>query len=941
MKKYCVAVLSLLAASCQRSQDSKPRFHAPPGFSIEPAAPHDKIGSLVQLTFDSLGRPVVAKERTHPTILIDTNGDGVYETEKIFSDKVNAVQGLWFSGRILYAVGNNAEGQCGLYKLEDTNGDDVADSFEQISRFEGNMGEHGPHDIRRGPDGIPTIMLGNHTSVPEGLADPNSPLRNLKEWQLLERYMDARGHAAGIMAPGGVVVRLNEEKRNYTILFGGFRNAYNHAYNLEGEAFTFDSDMEWDINMPWYREVRTVHGVHGADYGWRTGSGKFPPYYLDSLPPIRDLGRGSPVGVEFYQHRVYPRQYFDTFLEGDWSRGRILATTLARDGATYKAVGAPFEFVHGEPLNVTDVEVGPDGFVYFTTGGRDTEGGFYRIRYKPGFWERLFQDPEPEGILKITRQPQPLSSWGHAALTRAKETMGARWGEELEKLARDGLAEASDRVQALFLLQRFGPRPNAALLSPLSQERDPKVRAAAVYVVGLHGSPRARAIAAAALKDRDPFVRRRAAEAVVRMGLTLDEPSFAPVEDVYRLLNDSDRFVRYAGRLALERINRAEWKDRVLAETSSAAAMEGYVALIRTLTNESELETIFEKCLSWLKRTDLPIEDRLRSLRVLGIAATEAKNGVRATLRKQISDILLSQFPSQDERLNRELARVLGYSGQPEAIQRIIDAFPKEGTNQPLQIHYVYCLRSMKEGWTGDEKEWLIKWYQRSSKWRGGASFTGFINLMFDDSLRNFTEEEKQLAYRRVPEFAPAEEFKKKMAERMARTGWQAPSVLTRERGVQAISAQEIFEYQMFDPMTLRAKPERGAQVFEKECSSCHRFGTAGNDFGPDLTTLRNRFKKKDVLEAILWPSKTISDQYESTIVDTKDGDVINGLLVREDRDKLLLKTAEFPGPIEIAKSQVKSRRKSKTSIMPEGLLDGYDQGGIADLLAYMQSNPK
>ena len=98
------------------------------------------------------------------------------------------------------------------------------------------------------------------------------------------------------MAPGGTVVRLNEEKRTYTLLFGGFRNAYDHAFNLEGEAFTFDSDMEWDINMPWYREVRTVHGVPGADYGWRTGSGKFPADYLDTLPPVRDLGRGSPVG---------------------------------------------------------------------------------------------------------------------------------------------------------------------------------------------------------------------------------------------------------------------------------------------------------------------------------------------------------------------------------------------------------------------------------------------------------------------------------------------------------------------------------------------------------------------------------------------------------------------------------------------------------------------
>ena len=194
------------------------------------------------------------------------------------------------------------------------------------------------------------------------------------------------------------------------------------------------------------------------------------------------------------------------------------------------------------------------------------------------------------------------------------------------------------------------------------------------------------------------------------------------------------------------------------------------------------------------------------------------------------------------------------------------------------------------------------------------------------------------MAYRRIPEFAPADDYKAAMAKRMKETGWVAPSVLSRSKGVQAISPQEIYEFQMFDPMTLKAKPEQGAEIFEKECASCHRFGSKGNDFGPDLTTLNARFKKKDILDAILYPSKTISDQYESTIVDTRDGDIINGLLVKEDATKLLLKTAEVQRPIEVPKAQVKARRKSKTSIMPENLLDGYGQDQIAALIAYLRA---
>ena len=59
-------------------------------------------------------------------------------------------------------------------------------------------------------------------------------------------------------------------------------------------------------------------------------------------------------------------------------------------------------------------------------------------------------------------------------------------------------------------------------------------------------------------------MRRRAAEALVRMGQSPDKPSLAPVADIYALLNDPDRFVRWAGRIALEQTARAEWKDRVL-----------------------------------------------------------------------------------------------------------------------------------------------------------------------------------------------------------------------------------------------------------------------------------------------------------------------------------------------------------------------------------------
>jgi putative heme-binding domain-containing protein len=935
------AVILIAAASLVReiagAQAGGSRFTTLPGFVVEQVTPPQKTqDSYINMTFDSLGRPVVAKEGDGPRTLLDTDGDGIYESERVFSDQVRNCQGLWFDARTLYGVCvGGADNQMGLYRMEDTNSDDVADTLERVSTLKGSIGGHGPHAIRRGPDGQPTLMLGNMSGVPDDLIDPGSPLRNSKESQLLERYADARGHAAGVWAPGGTIVRLNRDRNNYTLLTGGFRNPYDIAFNLAGEVFNFDADMEWDINLPWFREVRSVHAIPGADYGWRNGSGKFPSYYLDTLPPVRDLGRGSPVGVEFYQSLAYPKEFYDNFFEADWSRGRLLYTAVTRNGATYSMREDKAEFVHGEPLNITDLEVGPDGMMYFCTGGWTTDGGLYRVRYTGP----AVTPSRATGALAIVRQAQPLSSWGWAALEKVKASMGAAWARGLEGLARDPGADGQDRAQAVLMLQRHGDAPGADVLRALVADQDVDVRAAAVYVAGVQSNDGAKGVAAAALKDAHPFVRRRAAEALVRQGLAAGQVSFAPVADIYKLLNDADRFVRYAGRLALERTPRDQWKDRVLKETNPLGAIEGMYALVRTAASEADLQPLFAKQLAMLKQVNLSVENKLRLVRAFQLTAMETPNGPSYALRRQVHTLLIGQFPAKDERWSRELALTLAYCGQPDAIGKILAAMPAGSTNQPLQIHYIYALRAIKEGWTAKQRAELMNWYSRAVAWRGGASFSGYINLLFDSSVALLDEGEKQRAYKAFPQFAPltAAEL---TAAAARRTGAAQNAAAIRSRGVETVTREEILEYQIFVPTRHRPSPGAGRVHFESFCASCHQFGALGTSLGPDLTTINSRFKKKDILEAILWPSRTIADQYQNTIVETRAGEVFSGLIVREDALKVVFRPDQAERPIEIAKAEIKGRRTSNVSTMPEGLIDRLTQEQIADLLAFLQSAP-
>jgi putative heme-binding domain-containing protein len=948
------------------------QFSTLPGFSIERVNPPAKADSYVVVTFDSQGRLVVSKELDHPRILLDNDKDGVYESEKIISDKVRNCQGLWFDGPVMYGScvlveaaaelaakapaqpggrgGNQGGGNrpAAIVKLTDTNNDDVSDVMEVLA-LAGSIQEHGPHAIRRRPDGGIAVIVGNNETIADGALDLTSPVLKDKDAQFLP-YFANFGQSAREGAHSAIF-DWDPATKKFRVFSGGNRNAYDFAYNLAGEAFLFDSDMEWDIGLPWYREVRTAHQILNGNYGYKNGSGKYPSHYIDSLPPVRDLGRGSPVGVEFYQSYAYPKEFFDNLFEADWSRGRLLYTALTPAGGTYTARGDRAEFVHGEPFNITDVEVGPDGLMYFTTGGRSTTGGLWRLRYNA---QRGAAPAAPDmtGILAVVRQPQPLSSWGWAAIEKVKAGMGAGFAAELEKLSRNGAAAPGDRSRAVLEMQRHGAAPNAALLTALAADKSPEVRAAAIYIAGVQGQA-ARDVAAAGLKDRDPVARRRAAEALVRMGQSPDKPSLAPVADIYALLNDPDRFVRWAGRIALEQTARAEWKDRVLKETNPLGALEGMLAWVRTAGGDS-LQPVLDRQFAMMKAAGMSAENRLRLYRALMYTIAEVKGGLSPAQREQLNALALAQFPARssaqgssdtDERLNRELALLLGYAGQAAAIPKLLAAMPAGNDNQQLQLHYLYALRMIKQGWTPAQKTQLAEVLGRASKWRGGAQFINFVGQYFDAMSDLYaTDLEKQLLYEKAPDFSPLtpaelEQIQARIAAgRGGRGGGgRGTTGLAARTAGRVVSRQEMFEETVYQPQQV-LDVQAGQKVFEASCASCHRFNTVGSDHGVaglNLSSSALRASKHALLEAVFFPERKIAPALESTAVDTADGKTITGLVVKESGQSVTLLTTDGT-TTEIAKAQIKARRKTKSSIMPDSFAESIDRGGLRNLAAYL-----
>src|SRR5262249_59157953 len=155
----------------------------------------------------------------------------------------------------------------------------------------------------------------------------------------------------------------------------------------------------------------------------------------------------------------------------------------------------------------------------------------------------------------------------------------------------------------------------------------------------------------------------------------------------------------------------------------------------------------------------------------------------------------------------------------------------------------------------------------------------------------------------------------------------------------------QLLEFLEKDPRATKGDVGRGHEVFAKaNCIKCHRFLKEGEGVGPDLTTLRRRFQKKEILEAVLLPSQVISDQYTAVTVVTTEGAVHTGMPLPNSTTKNLLLLLPDATRIEIPRDKVEEMSKAKTSVMPEGLFKDLSLEQIADLFAFLEtskSNPE
>ena len=724
-----------LVAQTTNVQDLTSQFELPSGFHIYRAAGPELTGGSYDLAFDGEGRLLVA-DGNAVRRLLDTDGDGVFDRFEVIATGLGwrGPQGLLVYGDRLYAVGGD-----GIQLFEGYHGGGQLTHKGRIGNVLRTGGDHEGHTIFRGHDGFLYFVCGDGagTTNRQHITEKTSPVQ---------------------FARNASVFRISPDGSKWECLSTGGRNPPNLGMNYLGEFFSFDSDMEWHVGLPWYRPTRLNHWAIGGDQGWQE-VGAFPSYYFDNLPGVMEVGRASPTWGVFYEHRQLPAKYRDAYIVCDyrWKResndeynttGRLAAFFLKRKGAGW---GASMEVLakpkrdardgNGKLINfaLVDVEVAPDGSLFLT----DHNQGVWRIYYADPL--RPFKGPPPlvpawetlptdrAALLQVALElPQPGSERTRLREEEIRTAFGKEFSASLHAVVLNPSVSQPERLRALRLLAPDFQTLPSSFVGSLTRDRSPEIRGQGAWLVGLRGESMDSGPLKKLLRDADPFVRRRAVEAVARMPLK----DFG--EEIVQGLADPDRLIRLVAMntaahfpARLLKTARKAKDPRILIRLANAA---------RFRHESADAALVGETAAALLNRgaAKLEAEERLDALRFLALFRAE----LPGELSSRTGSFVLADFPASDSRVRWEQVRLIGEWNLGTAFRELLSTLEKT-RDEVEQFHLAQALTKLSAGWSDADERRMLNWFVTTQRgWFSefaskGVEFPAFWGTVLSELLRH------------------------------------------------------------------------------------------------------------------------------------------------------------------------------------------------------------
>ena len=412
------------------------------------------------------------------------------------------------------------------------------------------------------------------------------------------------------------------------------------------------------------------------------------------------------------------------------------------------------------------------------------------------------------------------------------------------------------------------------------------------------------------------------------------------VKTAWPHLNHPDRFVRWAAMTAVMHQPVDQWRDRALIEKDHNKRVVALLALSKVVGADPKnapvgkaapkinpaLRSSIYKSLGQVDWSKLTHHGKLTLVRAYQIALIRLGQP-DASVANGIVDHLDPHFPAPDFEQNWLLIETLAYLQTPNTATKGIQLL-KEAATQEEQIEYARSLRMLKEGWTLKLREDYFNWFLKASNYRGGASFSKFIEFIRRDAEASLDaksrEQLKGLLAKKPKQKSPFEIMAQAMIGRNFVKEWKLEELSS--------TARTKLKNRDFD---------KGRKMFAAGgCFACHRFANEGGMTGPDLTGAGGRYSAHDLLEQIIDPSKEINEQFVPVIVKMKNGDLVTGVVVNMNGDRVTVNTDMFdPNQrVNVKRPEIKSIEPSKVSPMPPGLLNLMREDEVMDLLAYILS---
>lgn len=417
-----------------------------------------------------------------------------------------------------------------------------------------------------------------------------------------------------------------------------------------------------------------------------------------------------------------------------------------------------------------------------------------------------------------------------------------------------------------------------------------------------------------------------------------------PIAMLVSSLGHKDLYIRNAARTALERVPLSKWWNQAKANNSIDGVLQAVVGATKIAEKSEQGELIAALGqIDWAKLSVQQQLDVARAYQLVLIRLGKLDDAAAEKLAARVE----AWFPAKDNSVNRELATLLvglnaksapakivpllsvATSASENVTQSLLERNKGYGSsiaqmmnNQPdmQQIHYALILREQQAGWTFDLRKAYFEWFPKAQKWSGGNSYQKFLVNISNDAFASAGDKDRlalEALGLRTPAPTPAELPKAK-----------GPGKEYTTEEVAALTQAGLKDRDF----------ENGRKMYAAaRCVVCHRFAGEGGATGPDLTQVAGRFNAKDLAEAIVDPSKVISDLYKTVVISTEDGNY-TGRIISENATELLLLTdpEDSTKTVTIAKEDIIGQKTSEISVMPKDLLNTLNQEEVLDLMAYL-----